>query len=60
MQILLKLLVAVLTLATGWFMGVTLLVGFVPWKIPLWALACVGVGNLTHAVLRAIDRRYPR
>ena len=58
MKNVLKILIAVATVATGVALGLVLLVGFVPWKIPLFALACVGIGQGVHSLLRFIDRKF--
>ena len=58
MRIFLKSITALLTVFIGVVLGIYLLDGFVYWKIPLWSLACAGVGNVIYSVLRAIDKRY--
>ena len=58
MKIVIKLVVVAATIAIGRVLGLVLLVGFVPWKIPLWAIACYGMGRGVYSLLRFIDRKF--
>lgn len=58
MKILLKTVVAIITLGLGWLLGIYLLDGAVLWKMGLFFAACWGIGQIVYAVLRAIDRQY--
>ena len=58
MKKVIKFVVAVATVAVGIVLGLVLLVGFVPWKIPLFALACWGIGHGVYSLLRFIDRKF--
>lgn len=58
MNIFLKSITAILTVLIGVLLGIYLLDGWVYWKIILWGIACVAVGHMTYAILRAIDKRY--
>ena len=58
MKIVIKIVVAVATVAIGIVLGQVLLVGFVPWKISLWAIACCGIGHGAYSLLRFIDRKF--
>lgn len=58
MRTFLKSITAILMIFIGVMLGISLLDGFVYWKMILWGLACAGVGNMTYAIFRAIDKRY--
>ena len=58
MRVFLKSIVAVLTVLTGWFLGVYLLDEFVYWKFMLFVLVCWAIGHAVYKVLRMIDRRF--
>ena len=58
MKIILKVLVALITVTVGWFLGIVLLGDLIWWKILVFAGACVVIGQLVYKLLRIIDKRY--
>ena len=58
MKTVLKLLVALMSFATGLFLGITLLQGFILWKVLVFAGSCGVIGQFVYKLLRVIDKKY--
>lgn len=58
MKIVLKVMVALIAVAIGFFAGMVLLNGWVLWKVLVFAGICALTGQLVYKLLRVIDKRY--
>lgn len=58
MKIILKALVALITVMVGGILGIALLSGYIWWKVLLFLSACYLIGHLIYGLLRVIDKNF--